>query len=371
MYNRVAPTSHTRTQRSKKSARVARTALPAWIVDACHLEHDKPSHLAALMSVALGYLAHGRTHTEFAAQAEELAKAAARDDKRPNTWAKKLHRAWAKAQARHSESPTTFDAFAIIRNLDAIRTQADSEAWSGQAGNGTRAVLEGVLTLARNRRTQRLALSVRAVSEAAGVSKNTAARGLHRLTERGYLELAEKAQGEKAAIYVLRNRDVDGTRGIPLTGGESVSHLGTHLGTFLTLDAFAPKALGRTAARVFAALDELEAQSPAEIAARLGLTVRTIRRTLVEMEAVGIVQRHTQAQGYAWTARLDAFDADEIARTAGTHGHSDTRRKAYELERQGYAEYRERIELRRQERLRAWATKRRPQPPAPRLRATA
>lgn len=315
--------------------------MPGWAVEACHLEHDRPSHLVALQAVALAYANAGRSEHEFISDARGLAEAAARDDRAPRSAIKKLHRSWEKALKRASECPAKFDAFAVRRTLAAVRKQADSEQWSGQAGNTDRAVLEAVLKVAEERNSLSLALSVRVISEQSGVGKSTAARALPRLTARGYLSYVKRADFSKgeANLYRVHTRELSGTCFSP-RWGESVSQLVPRL-DFLTLDAFAPQALGRTGARVIAYLDELDGISPQAIAEASGLHIRTVRRALVALEAVGAVQRHRVSRGFVWTSRLDAFNVDEVSRAYGTNGRANLRRRRHELEREGFAEWKE------------------------------
>jgi DNA-binding MarR family transcriptional regulator len=338
-------------RKDTKTSPKDRTALPSWAVDACHLEHEKPSHLIALQAVALAYANCGRSQHEFTADARELAEAAARDDKALRSATRKLHRAWEKAVTRVAENPAQFDAFAIRRTITAIRKQADSEHWSGQAGNSDRAVLEAVLNLAEERNTLRLALSVRALSDGSGVAKSTAARALPRLTERGYLTVVKAGSLTKgeAAVFAVHERERSGTRSTP-RWGESVSQLVPRM-QFLTSDAFAPQALGRTGARVLAYLDELDERSPQAIAEASGLHIRTVRRALIALESVGVAQRHRQGHGFVWTSRLDAFDAEEVASVYGTNGRAELRRRRHELEREGFTEWLEAVERERRERF--------------------
>jgi DNA-binding transcriptional ArsR family regulator len=338
-------------RKDTKTSPKSRAALPSWAVDACHLEHEKASHLVALQAVALAYVNCGRSQHEFTADAKELAEAAARDDKAPRSATRKLRRAWEKAVKRVAENPAQFDAFAVRRTITAIRKQADSEHWKGQAGNTDRAVLEAVLNLAEERNTLQLALSVRAISEGCGVGKSTAARALPRLTARGYLTLVKAGSITKgeASVFAVHDREADGTQVSP-RWGESMSQLVPRL-EFLTCDAFAPQALGRTGARVLAYLDELEERSPQAIAEASGLHIRTVRRALIALEAVGIAQRHRQGRGFVWTSRLDAFDAEEVASAYGTKGRAEHRRRQHELEREGFTEWRDAVERERRERF--------------------
>lgn len=322
--------------------------LPGWAVDACHLEHPYPSHRRALLAVALAAVNAGWERSRFWGIAEDLAEAACREDRKRGRQAKAkaLGRAWDKATQRVAASPAVPDLFTVRRTLADAAALADRLPWKGQAGNGDRATLAGVLRIAEEgtpRKPRRLpslvlALSARDVAEAAGVGKSTAARALARLTERGWLVLVEAAKEGNAARYRLRLPvALDGTPSLPV-GEAKVSHLGTHpLAALVTLDAFAPRALGRSGARVLAMLDPLEPQTPAALAERLGLTVPTVRRALRALEAVGAAWRERQGRGFRWSARVEALEADRIAEAYGTAGRAERRALEHDRDREGYA----------------------------------
>ena len=326
----------------RDSVQVSRSPLPAWAVDALHGEHRYVSNLGALAAVAIAYCNAGRTKHEFIHQAEGLAQLVARDDRCPSKATKALHRAWDYGQER-AQVPPQFRGHDQVRQaVQAARERASLDRWGGQAGNSTRAVLEAVLVIAQERSTSTPALAVRTVAEHAGVGKSTAARGLARLVERGYLVMVKVAHYDQAATYRLTDRCVGGTGTAPYREG-SVSQLfplePSRLAQYFASDAFAPGSpLGRTAARVLDALDELDALTPAQLSERLGLSTRCIRTALERLEAVGVAQRHQAGRGWAWTGRHDELNAQEIADAYGTTGTLARRADAFRAERNWYAD---------------------------------
>lgn len=323
---------------------VSRSSLPAWAVDALHGEHRYRRNWNALLASALAHHNAGRSKHEFIHAGEALARLCAEEDKR---WSRSsshyLHRAWSKAEKR-AQVPVQFRGQQEVRQaVQAARERAELDRWAGQAGNSTRAVLEAVLVIAQERSTSTPALAVRTVAEHAGVGKSTAARGLARLVERGYLALVKVAHYDQAATYRLSaDSDVGGTRTAPY-GEESVSQLfpfePSRLAQYFASDAFAPGSpLGRTAARVLDALDELTELTPAQLSERLGLSTRCIRAALDRLEAVGVAQRHRAGRGWAWTGRHDELDAQEISDAYGTTGTLARRADAFRAERNWYAD---------------------------------
>lgn len=326
----------------RDSVQVSRSSLPAWAVDALHGEHTYARNIGALAAVALAYCNAGRSKHEFVHQAAGLAQLVSLDDKRPGRDARYLHRAWDFAQVR-AQVPAEFRGQEVRQAVQAARERAELDRWAGQAGNSTRAVLEAVLVIAQERSTSTPALAVRTVAEHAGVGKSTAARGLARLVERGYLALVKVAHYDQAATYRLSaDSDVVGTRTTPYGEG-SVSQLfpfePSRLAQYFASDAFAPGSpLGRTAARVLDALDELTELTPAQLSERLGLSTRCIRAALDRLEAVGVAQRHRAGRGWAWTGRHDELDAQEISDAYGTTGTLARRADAFRAERNWYAD---------------------------------
>ena len=313
-----------------------------------HGEHHYSRNWGALVAVALAHKNSGRTRLQFVHAAGALAQLVALDDKRPGREARYLHRAWDQAEAM---PPAAFvGAEKVTAAVQAVRARGDADRWSGQAGNSTRAALEAVLAVCEQARTLSPLLAVRTVAELAGVGKSTAGRALERLLERGYLVRVKGPRYDRAATYRLVTPAELGHT-LPPDGVESVSHLRTPeppaLLTYLQSDAFHARALGRTAARVLAFLDELEPVTTAALAERLGLTARTVRQALDRLEAVGAVQRHQAGKALAWTGRPDQLDHQEVAEAYDTRGRLQARVETFTIERTWYQDNLEYLRARR------------------------
>jgi DNA-binding MarR family transcriptional regulator len=328
--------------------------VPTWTLATLDGRHDYRSDHAALAAVALSVLNSGQRFWDFCHLATDPSRdLAARyvltergRERAPHRRERLLRRTWEKAQAM---PPPAADPFAVRRKAENIRRAAERDTWTGQAGTSDLAALDAVLTFSVEQRTMTPVLGCRAIAERTGLTKSSAARALHRLVTRGYLHLAEKAQGENASTYRLTAPPVpaehrqDGTPSPEALRAGSVSHLvgvGT-LTALSALDAFARGALGRTAARVLSVLGDVEGSTLAQIAQATGISPRTLERVLPHLYAVGAVSRVRQGRAYVYAARLDVLDLDEVAQAYGTAGRSERMAEQHERERQGYARYRE------------------------------
>lgn len=319
----------------------------------------KPDHYAAACAAASHASARGWTRDQLWQHFEELARLAARVDNRaPNSRriAKFVNSAWDFAERPR----TTSDPFTIKRALDAATEHLQRSKFTGRQ-HSLALVMDAALAQARRQRTLTPSLAVRSLELSTGLGKSTAARALQRLVELDFLAVVNLSNGENATKYRIRNTEpkvvVSGTLEVLPSGSEGLSHLGT-ASELAALDAF--RALGRSAARVAAVLDELEGQSPTELAQRLGIATRTARAALRELEAAGLAYRQRRGRGFAWTVRLDVFTEETLTRVAldyGTHGTRERReattaaqRERWHSWQQGRREATERSRLRRDER---------------------
>lgn len=249
-----------------------------------------------------------------------------------------LSRAWQAAEDLAQDRPAFADPLQVRAWVEDLRRQSYADAWGGQAGNSDRLVLDGLLDLALSQRTTVVTASVRDLQARTGVTRTTVSRALDRLGRRGYLTKAQEARGEEANRYQLRkpNRYLGGTPSLPHRGDDPR----VPPTTLSRSDAFAPRALGRSAARVLAALDPLETRTPAEIAAGLGLSPRTVRKALDALLAVGLVVRlRRDGRSWAWACR-DDLDLDatlaEIAEAYGTAGTAERRLAEADAQREAW-----------------------------------
>lgn len=219
--------------------------------------------------------------------------------------------------------------------------------FGGRGGSSEYKVMTAVWRIARAAGTTRPTLPLRRLTNQAGIgSRTTTAKALSRLIEAGWLEIAERTDGLRGNQYWLRIpeefedweevrkpgpidsrngslRDAE-PRGMDVTGDPLAdSWLINH-------DAFAYKALGSTAARLYIHLlaGHLTRR---ELVALTGLHRDTVKRNLRRLIDNGLVMDddlHWRALPFS-VARLDA-----IARRHGTAGQREAQARRHEQERQ-------------------------------------
>jgi DNA-binding MarR family transcriptional regulator len=249
-----------------------------------------------------------------------------------------LNRAWHRAAEYAADHPHRSDHLAIRRRLVGLERAADASPFGGRTGNADRLALAAVHALADERRsTSGLALAIRDVAARSGLTVRTAARALHRLVQRGWLENRTiTGDPTHAATY-----DLTAPAGVEIDLADEETDEPRHpdalgLLDLATHDAFHPMALGRTAARVMAVLPVLEGHTAAETAQRLGLHPTTVRRALERLEATGAAWRVRRGRCWTWTARPDALDLDAIADASGTTGRLAARAEQIRRERDNW-----------------------------------
>jgi DNA-binding MarR family transcriptional regulator len=314
--------------------------------------HEYLSDHAALTALALAAIAARWTFTEWElwVTADPLRGLTAtyvlREEKRKGRSAPRsdsrrrrlLARTWQAATDYAQDRPAFADPFAVRAWVTDLRRLSYSDAWGGQAGNSDRLTLDALLDLAGVQRSTLVTASARDLADATGIGRTTVSRALKRLARRGYLSTAQESRGEDASRYQLRrpNRYLGGTPSLPDKGDDPR----VPPTTLSRSDAFAPRALGRSAARVLAALDPLQDLTAAEVAQGLGLTPRTVRKALDALLAAGLVVRlRRDGRTWSWAAR-DDLDLDvtlaEVAEAYGTTGTAERRLQAHDLQREGW-----------------------------------
>lgn len=323
--------------------RVAHRSLDAWALRALDGDHDYPTHYAALVAVAAHALARGWTRSTLWDRSEELARLQAQADRRtpsPRRLARTITNAWDYAERSRSRKS---DPFTVRRAVNAAREHLGRARFTGRQ-NSLPLVMEAALDAADTQRTLTPSLAVRSLSVATGLGKSTVQRALTQLVELDYLQPAQTSDGESASTYRIRHtREVllSGTHKVFPGGTEGLSQLPTPA-QLAQSDAFA--ALGRSAARVAAALPELDGPTPKELAQHLGLSTYTVREALRELEAVGMAQRHKRGRAYAWTVRPEALTEEALQRVAldyGTDGTAARRVRTIEEQRSQWAKWQE------------------------------
>lgn len=318
--------------------RVERRALDAWALRTLDGDHEYLRHYSALVAVAQHALARGWTRSELWDACEELARLQAKADKRSASTrriARTITNAWDYAERTRKAKA---DPFTVRRAVNAAREHLARARFTGRQ-NSLALVMGAALDAAELQRTLAPSLAVRSLELATGLGKSTVARALGQLTALDFLQPVQTSDGEKASTYRIRHTEpnvwLSGTQEVFPGGTEGLSHLPTPQ-ELAQSDAFL--ALGRSAARVAAALPELDGPTPKELAQRLGLSAYTVREALRQLEAVGIAQRHSQGRAYAWTVRPEALTEEALQRVAldyGTHG-TQARRHARITEQRRY-----------------------------------
>lgn len=323
-------------QPNPDGAQQNRRNLDPWALAALEGEHDYRTHYAAACAVASHARARGWSQIQLWDKFERLAILQAKQHRRsPNS--RRVNRfignAW-----QLSEKPS--DPFTVHSGISAAREYAARARFTGRQ-HSLALVLEAVLDYATKQRTITPTVSVRSLELDTGLGRSTAARALQRLVALDYLQPVAKSDGVHASTYRLRHTDVDlsGTHKVLPGGTKGVSHLRTATELART-DAF--RALGRAAARLFAALDQLEALTPQELAQATGLAPKTARAALRELEAVGLAQRHKQGRGFAWTCRPELVTPENlqrIARDYGTYGTQERRENTVREQRRYWEQW--------------------------------
>lgn len=346
---------------AETSSRVSRRNLDAWALHALDGKHNYPTHYQAALAVASHALARGWHRAQLWEQLETLARIDAQEAKRspsPRRLGRFINRAWDKAEQGRK---TKTDPFSLRAALDAAREFLSGQKFTGRQ-NSLALVMEAALDAAQTQKTLTPSLAVRSLELSTGLGKSSVARALKKLEALDLLRQVSRSDGEKASTYRVLNTErmvaQGGTLKVLPHGGKGLSHLGTAT-ELAAHDAF--RALGRSAARVGAALDALEGFTPQELAQRLGLSAKTVRKALRELEAVGLAYRQRQGRAYAWTARPDAATEEALQRIAlgyGTHGTRARREATTAAQRERWAQWhtqkRHALERRRRPHTPAW-----------------
>lgn len=240
----------------------------------------------------------------------------------------RLERLWRKAQQRIRERPRVADRHSVHGEIADIRLtmQAEPRHFAGAAGVTDHAVLSALLDVAGECLTLTPSASTRQLAERAGLSHQTVARSLRRLTtDSRYLRQEAPSAGVLAARYRLLRPEVDAEA--------SIVRWESHRDH----DAFAYRGLGRVAARLF---DLIDGSTETELVELSGLHPRTVRRHLRRMAAVGVIRR----AGGRWS---HAGDLDAAADTLHTTGTGQARKARHQAEREAWIEWKTEFDAKR------------------------
>lgn len=295
----------------------------------------KPDHYKAACAVAQHALSRGWNRDQLWEEFEQLARLAAQvEHKSPSRRfvTRFMRDAWDYAE----RTRTGRDPFTLKRALDNAEAALEAARFTGRQSS-LALVLAAVIQRGRQQKTLTPNCAIRSLEEDTGLGKSTVARALAELDRLDYLQKHAESDGETASAYRIQRTEESGRTGtleVLPSGNEGLSHF-RQIATapeLAALDAFAYRALGRTAARVAAVLDELEGQSPKELAERLGIGRRTALDALRRLEAAGLAYCQRRGRGTAWTIRPDAFE--ELPLVAAAYGTDGTgaRRQAITTE---------------------------------------
>lgn len=255
----------------------------------------------------------------------------------------RLRKAW--EWAEDTWNPALGSVEDVREKLEALSGRLAAHRWSGRSGSSDRAVALALVTWAHEVGVWTLDASSRELSLRAGVARTTAERSLQRLQDLGVLErdargrVSNHAQRWELQLGWGAIRDITSPHDLS-TGG-----IGSYgLTTSLNHPAFVRTALGQTAERVWLDLAEHPDATTAEVAGRLGVTPKSVRRTLNKL----VDHRLALVSGAKATARRPAATyqvdpAGSLGAVADEYGTTDWHERTaerYDRERAGYAEVR-------------------------------
>ncbi len=202
---------------------------------------------------------------------------------------RRFEREWERAIAKADASPLIEDrqeaAYRAQQFLESVRLLP----WKGRAGSSDLAVYSALVKVAqRVGRTVELSISVRELAEQAGVTKTTSSASLRRLAARGLIRQVYKGHGLQPSRWTF----LPPLRSIPdnlsHSGGE---YVGSECPVDFAVDCWAWGAgLGKSKARVWECLG-VSAVSTADLAAGLGVCVRTVQHHLRTLNDHGMARR--------------------------------------------------------------------------------
>lgn len=205
----------------------------------------------------------------------------------------------------------------LLGAMDAV-----PERWSGKTGAQDRLILEvlAARTLAACR--QQVHLAERSWALDAGLRRAVVSRRLERLRQEGWVERVTRGVGPWAARWAIRQGGGDSRSG-PVFSPRDEKALHRRL-ALARADIWQAQGLGVLALRVWHELRSFW-RPVADIAARLGVTVATVRQKLRALQQVRLVT----GDGRAYGNRKRLQTAAELAGVTGAHAD---RERLYKLE---------------------------------------
>ncbi len=309
---------------------------------------------ATACAIATDAMNKGLTENEFARLvresdfAYEFATESGRD--RSNRLDSRLSKVWSKVE--EIWTPPIGNATDVRARLAALSARLDDHRWGGRTGSKDRAVALSLVSWAHEVGVWTLDASTRELAVRAGVSRGTASRALGRLTALGVISPDDSARSAR-----------DARRWVLNLGWTTKGQTGTHkpfppntrsCGPVMSLPstghpAFLGAALGQTSERVWLDLLDHPDSTVGEVADRLGITSKTVRRSLDSKLVANQLVTKTEGRPsrYAVDPSADTDRLNQVADAYGTLDWRDRNVERYERERDGYVEFLRQAEARR------------------------
>ncbi|WFS15171.1 hypothetical protein [Rhodococcus aetherivorans] len=313
-----------------------RAKLPAAAHRLLDSEDGKHSEWATASAVAMHALNAGLTEDEYVTvvAASDFAYyfATENGDDRSRRLESRLRKVWGRAE---DDWTPPLKQGELRPMLAGLLDRVAAHRWTGRSGASQRAVALAVVSKGYELNKWTVDASARDVALAAGVSRATAARALHRVAESGLWTVTSNG-GDHAATVTLNLEWTGSPAGAvstetvkvqtethnALQGGEaSVSHYApsgcvpeTPLRDKIAHPVFLRSALGPTAERLWFALAEAEGGKTApELSELLGIHASTVRRTMDKLMDHSMATATGSRPVRYWYSPVDVEHLDRLA----------------------------------------------------------
>jgi len=167
-------------------------------------KHGYDSRSEVIQAIALGVLRSGGTFELFSSlilnpEHKGGRKVQEMSHRRQET---ELRRSWRKAND-FTEGRLPIATRLAVLALDSLLT---APVWAGNAGRTDKAVTRVIRLILLDSSRSEVDLAQRQIAEAAGITKDTAGRSLHRLIDQGVLAVVRKPGGTSPHKYVVQHR---------------------------------------------------------------------------------------------------------------------------------------------------------------------
>lgn len=320
-----------------------RNKLPQEAIDLLDTQDGRYSEWATASALAMHALNAEFSEDEYVAVvsesdfAYEFATENGRD--RTDRLESRLRKAWNRAE--ENWNPPLGDTDRVRLRLAEVSRRVESYPWKGRAGVSDRTVALALLAYAHGNGAWTLDMSTRRLSELSGVSKNTASASLRRLAKLGLIQRIEQedhnpTDAARWGIVLDWNprRDTTGTHKPlpPITNYVSQVCPFTH-------PVFLTAALGQTAGRVWFGLPDDGSLTAAELAERLRLNTKTVRRNLNVLVSVGLACKSEGRPARYSLVNVSTEYLNELAEQYGTLDWSERKAETYKAQREGFQQY--------------------------------